>query len=104
MTTSLVDSNHFATPRVVFSACIELEECRHDGQRIANRFVGRLFPFVQAVPVCPEVAIGLGIPRPTIRLVDDDGATRLMQPATRRDLQRADARLCRRLPGRAGPG
>lgn len=80
------DHAQFATPRVVLSACIELEECRYDGQRIADSFIRRLFPFVQVTPVCPEFAIGLGIPRPTIRLVDVDGETRLLQPETGRDV------------------
>lgn len=82
-----VPSRQFATPKLVASACLELEECRHDGQRIADSFVRRLYQYVQAVPICPEFAIGLGIPRETIRLIDDgEGNTRLFQPATDRDL------------------
>ncbi len=76
----------FATPHVVLSACIDIAQCRYDGQRIADRFIDRLMPFVKVTPVCPEVAIGLGIPRPTVRLVDEAGQTRLVQPATGRDL------------------
>lgn len=84
---STTAGRHFVTPKVVMSACLELEKCRHDGQRIADSFVRRLYQYVQVVPICPEFAIGLGVPRDTIRLVDDgEGGTRLLQPATGRDL------------------
>jgi uncharacterized protein YbgA (DUF1722 family)/uncharacterized protein YbbK (DUF523 family) len=45
---------------------------RYDGNHKHDRFItdtlGKYFEFV---PVCPEVAIGLGVPRPPIRLVGD---------------------------------
>ncbi len=76
----------FARPRIVLSQCLELEACRYDGQRIRDSFVAHLMDHVDVVPVCPEVEIGLGTPRDTIRLVDDDGRARLVQPTTGRDL------------------
>lgn len=76
----------FERPRVVMSKCLELEACRYDGQKIPSSFVRHVLPYIEVRPVCPEVEIGLGTPRDTIRLVDDDGETRLMQPETGRDL------------------
>jgi uncharacterized protein YbgA (DUF1722 family)/uncharacterized protein YbbK (DUF523 family) len=38
------------------------------------------------MPVCPEVEIGLGIPRATVRIVRIDGVDHLIQPATGRDV------------------
>ncbi len=76
----------FVLPRVVLSQCLELEACRHDGQRIRNSFVSRLVEFVDIVPICPEVEIGLGTPREAVRLIDDAGTTKFVQPATERDL------------------
>ena len=38
------------------------------------------------MPVCPEVEIGLGIPRATVRIVRIDGVDHLIQPATARDV------------------
>jgi len=73
-------------PRLVTSACLELEACRYNGQAIRARFIPRLEPFVELVPVCPEVEIGLGVPRPAIRLAQLGGETRLVQPATGRDV------------------
>jgi uncharacterized protein YbgA (DUF1722 family)/uncharacterized protein YbbK (DUF523 family) len=40
---------------------------------------------VEFVPVCPEVEIGLGVPRETIRLVNSENGIRLMEPATGND-------------------
>ncbi len=94
--------HRFATPKVVLSQCLELEACRHDGQRIRNSFVAHLLDFVDIIPVCPEVEIGLGTPRETIRLVDSDGSTRLIQPATDRDLTDAMHRFARDFLDRLG--
>jgi uncharacterized protein YbbK (DUF523 family) len=44
--------------------------------------VKKLRPYVDFVPICPEVEIGLGVPRNPIRIVLVNGEKRLMQPAT----------------------
>ncbi|MDF0591044.1 DUF523 and DUF1722 domain-containing protein [Candidatus Methanocrinis natronophilus] len=59
----------FAKPRVVVSRCIEFDHCRYNGQMIASDFVASLAPYVEFLPVCPEVEIGLGVPRDSVRLV-----------------------------------
>lgn len=41
--------------------------------------LGRWFEFV---PVCPEMEIGMGTPRPTVPLVEDAGKIRLVAPST----------------------
>lgn len=79
-------SREFTRPRVAHSACLEHEQCRWDGSRIPDSFLRRLKPHVDFSPVCPEVEIGLGVPRDTIRLVVDGDETRLVQPSTSRDL------------------
>ena len=76
----------FETPRVVISKCLEFDACRYDGRTIRYDLVKELGPFVEWVPVCPEVEIGLGIPRDPIRIVKVGGETRLVQPSTDRDL------------------
>lgn len=76
----------FTRPRIVLSACMEIDACRHDGQQISDEFVRWLRPHVDLVPVCPEVEIGLGVPRDTIRLVAEGERTRMVQPATGNDL------------------
>jgi uncharacterized protein YbbK (DUF523 family) len=48
--------------------------------------VARLREYADCIPVCPEVEIGLGIPRSTVRIVRIGGSDRLVQPATGRDV------------------
>lgn len=76
----------YARPRVVVSRCIEFDPCRYDGSKIPSPLVAQLRSHVECIPVCPEVEIGLGIPRATVRLVRTDGEDRLVQPATGRDV------------------
>lgn len=73
-------------PRLVLSRCLELAACRYDGAGIPSRVVRLLMDHVELVPVCPEVRIGLGVPRAPIRIEGAVGAARLVQPSTGRDL------------------
>ncbi len=75
-----------ARPRVVLSRCLEFAACRYDGGGIESPVVRLLAGYVEYVPVCPEVRIGLGVPRPPIRIEETDGVQRLVQPSTGRDL------------------
>jgi uncharacterized protein YbgA (DUF1722 family)/uncharacterized protein YbbK (DUF523 family) len=72
----------FQKPVVVVSKCITFEPVRWNGQIIASDFVEKIKPYVDFIPVCPEVEIGLGIPRDPIRIVLVNGEKRLLQPAT----------------------
>ena len=55
------------------SACLLGQPVRYDGGHKRSAFVDQsLREFAHFVPVCPEVAIGMGTPRPTIRLVEHD--------------------------------
>jgi uncharacterized protein YbgA (DUF1722 family)/uncharacterized protein YbbK (DUF523 family) len=73
-------------PRLVLSRCLELDPCRYNGASISAPIVRLLEAHVELVPVCPEVEIGLGVPRDPIRLVQLEGALRLVQPGTGVDL------------------
>ncbi len=76
----------FTRPIVVVSKCIEFEPVRWDGRIISSDFVKQLKDYADFVPVCPEVEIGLGIPREPLRLVKKDEQVHLLQPATGLDL------------------
>lgn len=76
----------FARPRLVVSRCLEFDACRYDGSRIPSELVAALRPRADLIPVCPEVEIGLGIPRETVRIVRGADGDRLVQPATGRDV------------------
>jgi uncharacterized protein YbgA (DUF1722 family)/uncharacterized protein YbbK (DUF523 family) len=77
---------NFAKPVVVASKCLEFDECRYNGDVIQDLVIRRLKPYVQFIPVCPEVEIGLGIPRETIRIVEENGERKLVQPSTGQDI------------------
>lgn len=74
--------------RIGISSCLLGQKVRYDGGHKRDRFASDVLdPYVEWVPVCPEVEIGLGIPRPTIRLERaQDGTTRLVMPSTGQDL------------------
>jgi uncharacterized protein YbgA (DUF1722 family)/uncharacterized protein YbbK (DUF523 family) len=77
---------NFAEPVVVCSKCIEFQACRYNGLSISSDVVKSLRPHVKFIPVCPEVEIGLGIPRQPMRVIGADEVLKLIQPATNRDL------------------
>jgi uncharacterized protein YbbK (DUF523 family) len=57
-------------PRLGISSCVVGQEVRYDGTAKRDSWiVEQLGRHVDFQPVCPEVAIGLGTPRPPIRLV-----------------------------------
>lgn len=56
-------------PDVGISACLIGQKVRYDGGHKRSEFChDELSQHVKLVPFCPEVGIGLGVPRPTIRL------------------------------------
>jgi len=67
---------------VVSSKCLEFEACRYNGVMIPDPFVRKLIPLADFLPVCPEMEIGLGVPRDPIRVVSEKGGLRLIQPST----------------------
>jgi uncharacterized protein YbgA (DUF1722 family)/uncharacterized protein YbbK (DUF523 family) len=59
-------------PRIGVSSCLLGEEVRFNGGHKRYRFLAdELDPYVDWVPYCPEVEIGLGTPREPIRLTAD---------------------------------
>jgi uncharacterized protein YbgA (DUF1722 family)/uncharacterized protein YbbK (DUF523 family) len=80
------DMSQFARPRLVVSKCLEFDTCRYNGVVIPDPLIKRLLAYVDFYPICPEVEIGLGIPRESIRIVEMDGVRQLVQPSTGRDV------------------
>lgn len=59
-------------PVIAVSACLLGEKVRFDGgHKCDNYLTQQLQPFVSFRTYCPEAAIGMGIPRPPIRLTGD---------------------------------
>ena len=76
----------FPRPTVVISRCIDFDSCRYNGQVIRASLREELEPHVQLEPICPELEVGLGVPRDPVRIVIAAGSERLVQPSTGRDL------------------
>src|SRR5262245_22583753 len=72
--------------RIGISACLLGQEVRFDGGHKRDRFLTEVLgPFVEWVPVCPEVELGLGTPRETLRLMRSDCGVRMMTTRTNVD-------------------
>jgi uncharacterized protein YbbK (DUF523 family)/uncharacterized protein YbgA (DUF1722 family) len=72
--------------RIGVSSCLLGEEVRFDGGHKRDDFLVDVFgPHVEWIPVCPEVEIGLGVPREPIRLERRDGLVHLIAAQSRRD-------------------
>lgn len=66
-------------PTIGVSACLLGHNVRYDGGHKQDRYIREtLDRYFDLRPICPEMAIGLGVPRPTIRLVGDPLNPRLV--------------------------
>jgi uncharacterized protein YbgA (DUF1722 family)/uncharacterized protein YbbK (DUF523 family) len=67
--------------RIGVSACLLGQQVRFDGGHKRDAFlIGTFGKFVEWVPVCPEVEMGLGTPRETLRLERRGGAVHFVMP------------------------
>jgi uncharacterized protein YbgA (DUF1722 family)/uncharacterized protein YbbK (DUF523 family) len=65
--------------RVGISSCLLGEAVRYDGGHQKDAYItGVLADHFTWVPVCPELEVGMGVPREPIRLVGDAAAPRLV--------------------------
>ncbi len=77
--------------RVGISSCLLGQEVRFDGGHKRDAYIaGTMSDYFEFVPVCPEVAVGLGIPRQPIRLVRRGAGIRAIGVRTP-DLDPSDA-------------
>jgi uncharacterized protein YbgA (DUF1722 family)/uncharacterized protein YbbK (DUF523 family) len=72
--------------RLGISSCLLGEKVRYDGSHKLDHFLrDSLGKYVDWVPVCPEVEIGLPVPREAMRLVGPPEAPRLITVRTGKD-------------------
>jgi uncharacterized protein YbgA (DUF1722 family)/uncharacterized protein YbbK (DUF523 family) len=77
----MTDSESGGPILVGVSSCLLGQAVRYDSGHKKDAFVtGSLGRFVEFVPVCPEVEIGMSIPRPAIRLERHGEEIRLVDP------------------------
>ncbi len=74
-------------PRVGVSSCLLGERVRWDGgHKLAGSLVADLSSWAEVVATCPEVGMGLPVPRPPLVVGrGDDGAARLIERDSGRD-------------------
>jgi uncharacterized protein YbbK (DUF523 family) len=62
--------NSQTKPKLGISTCLLGQKVRYDGGHKRDYFLTEIFgPFVDWVPVCPELEVGMGVPREPVRLV-----------------------------------
>jgi len=86
----------FSRPKVIVSRCLEFDHCRYNGDMVRSSVVAKLKEYVDFLPVCPEVEIGLGVPRSPVRVVLDRGEHRLIQPSSGKDVTEDMKNFCTR--------
>jgi uncharacterized protein YbgA (DUF1722 family)/uncharacterized protein YbbK (DUF523 family) len=83
--------------RVGISTCLLGREVRWDGGHKRDRFLTDVLGgYVEWVPVCPEVELGMGTPREPVRLVRAEGEVRMVGTKTGRDWTRGMRELAAR--------
>jgi len=83
--------------RVGISRCLLGDRVRYDGGHKRDEFLAdTLSRFVEWVPVCPEVEIGMGIPREPVRLVGNPRVPKMMTVWTEVDHTRTMQRFSQR--------
>jgi len=90
-------------PRVLISACLLGDEVRYDGGSAREDFALRLSQHVEAVKVCPELDMGLGVPREKIILVQESDQLRAVQQGTGRLLTKDLTEIALRIARESGP-
>ncbi|MGI9585122.1 MAG: YbgA family protein [Acidimicrobiia bacterium] len=79
------------------SSCIIGEEVRWNGGHARQRWLTDVLgEFVEYVSVCPEVDVGMGVPRPTVRLERYGSDIRMIDPKNEVDWTAAMNRTSRR--------
>jgi uncharacterized protein YbgA (DUF1722 family)/uncharacterized protein YbbK (DUF523 family) len=76
--------------RIGVSSCLLGAKVRFDGGHKKDDFLVNTFgEWVDWVPVCPEVEVGMGTPRESVRLVREGGDVRMVAPKSGKDWSEA---------------
>ncbi|MCI4625252.1 MAG: DUF523 domain-containing protein [Candidatus Magnetoovum sp. WYHC-5] len=78
--------NHLVRPTIVVSRCLGFQRCRYDGRLIYSELVCFLKPYVRYIYVCPEMSIGLGVPREPVKIIEKNNSYHMIQTTTGLDL------------------
>ncbi len=76
-------------PRIGISSCLLGNKVRHDGGHKHEPFITQtLGRHVEWVPVCPELEVGMGVPRETVRLVGSPSNPKMIAGKSGKDWTR----------------
>lgn len=67
-------------PKILISKCLGFDNCRYNGAMINFDLLDLMKDSIEFIPVCPEMEIGLPVPRESLRLIKKDGDIHLVQP------------------------
>lgn len=84
-TTENSNNSLLSKPRIVLSRCINIEPTRYNGGIVRSLFVEELGKYVEFITVCPEVDLGMSVPRPTVLLAKIGGKIRMIEPTSMKD-------------------
>ena len=65
-------------PLLIVSRCFGPDRCRYDGDALSCSHLDELLRSCEVSFVCPELAIGLPVPREPIRLIRDGDRRRMV--------------------------
>ncbi|RLA61577.1 MAG: hypothetical protein DRQ88_00885 [Epsilonproteobacteria bacterium] len=83
-------------PKIAVSACLLGQKVRYDGGDTKNHFVANILPkYFDIVTFCPEVEMGMGVPREPVNLISSTGTIKMIGTRTDEDF----TLLARRIGG-----
>lgn len=82
-------------PRILLSRCFS-QPVRYNGSIVNDEFINKLKDYIEFIDFCPEMEIGLGVPRKRIIIVEEDNFKKLFQPETGRELTDIMIQYCQR--------
>lgn len=81
--------NFLLKPRIGISSCLLGQKVRYDGAHKRDAYIVEILgKFFEWVPVCPELEVGMGVPRESVRLVGDLNNPRMVGERSGRDWTR----------------
>ncbi|MGL4742379.1 MAG: YbgA family protein [Sarcina sp.] len=73
-------------PIIIVSACLNGEKCRYNGESSPFKLLKELATYIELESICPEVGIGLKVPRDTIKIVGDEHNIKIIESESQNDL------------------
>ena len=73
-------------PKILISKCLGFDNCRYNGAIVQFDLLDKMKDQIEFIPLCPEIEIGLGLPRESLRLIKVPDGIELVQPKSKKYL------------------